>query len=320
MTQVVYLIIAHTNPEQVLRLARTIVASSETAQVVVCQDRHSTAPAPALLRLPRVRTIVAPFVAAWGAFSLVQLLLFAFNWAAEQLEFEWLVLLSGQDYPLMPLAQIEDELALSPYDGYVRAVPIDGAVPCGPNQCRIVAGTAGCGECLRRYRYHFTTLPLNPLVGRDPVRRWRRVFRRINRAQPHLYLRLGRQQASTPFNASLRCYKGSAWFTLRRNALHRMLAAIARQPALLRYYRRTLIPDESLFQTVLWNDPALRLCADNRRYIAWRGTDADSPNILRADDVPAALASGAQFARKFDTRIDRLALDLIDEHVQVLTP
>jgi len=43
-----------------------------------------------------------------------------YAWLLERVEFDWVVTVSGQDYPIRPPAQIERKLAAGPYDGYVE--------------------------------------------------------------------------------------------------------------------------------------------------------------------------------------------------------
>jgi hypothetical protein len=79
---------------------------------------------------------------------------------------------------------------------------------------------------------------------------------------------------------------------------------------LLDHFLHTIVPTEAFVHTVL-ADSGLRLSPDNRRYVRF---EANSPNpcVLTRDDLDAALASGADFARKFD---DPAVLDEIDRRL-----
>ena len=48
-----------------------------------------------------------------------------------------------------------------------------------------------------------------------------------------------------------------------------------------------------------------------RRHTAW-DPGSPHPRLLRESDVETVLASGTDFARKFDARVDSTALDALD--------
>jgi hypothetical protein len=81
---------------------------------------------------------------------------------------------------------------------------------------------------------------------------------------------------------------------------------------LVRYFSKRRNVDESLFHTVLCNQPELRICKDNKRYEDW-SRDGKHPKWLEISDVPKMLASGAHFARKF--RADGVVQEFIDQRV-----
>jgi hypothetical protein len=100
---------------------------------------------------------------------------------------------------------------------------------------------------------------------------------------------------------------------LNRRALDRVFAYLQAHPAYEAYFRRTLIPDEGFFTSLLANDRELRLCNDVRRFIKWpAAVGAASVAVITKDEVGAAIQSGAPFALKLDIRVDPEALDIID--------
>ena len=64
--------------------------------------------------------------------------------------------------------------------------------------------------------------------------------------------------------------------------------------------------------TVVGNDPSLIVVDDNRRYVTFDPPTSANPRVLGLGDLDAALASGKDFARKFDALA---ALDEIDRRV-----
>jgi hypothetical protein len=117
--------------------------------------------------------------------------------------------------------------------------------------------------------------------------------------------------ARTPWGPDLRPHRGADWYTLSRRAVEAVLAFGRARPDVLRFVARTVLPTEAYVHTVLHNDPTMRIVNATRRYSRW-DPGALHPAVLRTRDVGAALASGADFARKFDVTIDAAALDALD--------
>lgn len=304
--RVVYLITSHALPEQLLRLVGTLRRGSPNSAVVIHHDARSSHVDTAALAALGAQLIEPPTPADWGGFSHLQAMLRCLRWLTANVAFDWMVLLSGQDYPVRPLAEIEASLADADVDGYIETRPCDaparGSVP---------------DEFSGRYHHHWRRLPL-PLRARTAVGLTRRASGLVQLRVMPSGTWLGLPARSTPFGAGLRCHFGSDWFTLSRRAVEGAGAYLdtAAGRRLLKHYRHTLFPTESCLQTVLANDPALALSGDYRRYLAF--TDPlkpSSPRILTLDDLGAMLSSGADFARKFDIRVDATVLDAIDARV-----
>ena len=112
---VAYLVLSYRDPPQVLRLLRTLRAEWPAAPLIVHHDDRFVA----LETGPDVLRVLPPTPVQWGWAPQLEMLLRSFAFALERAEFSWLVMLSGQDYPVRPLDAIERELLASPYDGYV---------------------------------------------------------------------------------------------------------------------------------------------------------------------------------------------------------
>ena len=207
---------------------------------------------------------------AWGHGS--QLLAVLHGLRALQGRTEWVVLLSGQDYPVRPIAEIEARLG--GVDAYVQTAPVQ------PLTWR----RGAADEFARRYRM-----------------RWRpataRVAKLAAKADPLVHVRTLPSGTYLGLRAHppLAPFHGSDWFTLSRRAVDAVLNA---PRPVLDHFLHTIVPTEAYVQTVLANS-GLRLHPDNRRYVRF---DPGSPNprMLALEDLDAALASGADFARKID--------------------
>lgn len=298
---VAYLITSHRLPRQVLRLAAVLRRGSAGAAIVVHHDGRVPSLERAALDRLDVRLVEPAHRVAWGHFSHVDAVLRSLSWLLNRLELDWVVLISGQDYPIQPIAEIERRLAFADVDAFIEAVPCD----------------APQGGLIDEFtlRYHFrwyriprwlTGEPMRAVAARSHVR-----IRVLPRSGAWLGIRSGR----TPFKGEFMCYRGADWFSLSRKAVELVLEQCGERAALMRYYRRTLIPSESVVQTILGNQQALRISGDVRRYTQWEQPHKTGPRVLGLDDLEAVLRAPADFARKFDEEVDTRVLDEIDRRV-----
>jgi hypothetical protein len=297
--RIAYLVVSHRNPDQVLRLVR-VLGEGPAAQVVVRHDQGGS-------RLPAAEIERAGALALevdagfeWGRWSQLQAMLRLLELTAEAVDPDWLLVLSGQDYPLRPLAEIEAGLASSGFDallGDARQLEIAG-LPEPPQD-----------EFFLRYAYRHYALPR--ATPRVPGRLRRLAY--LRECPPPLPPLLGLRRLKTPFRDGFGCFVSSDWLTLRRPALEALLRAAREQPALVRYYRRTWIPTESFYASVLLNDPSLRVADRNRRFLSFQGPLTPHPDTLTSTDLDRLLASDCDFARKFDSELDAAVLDALDE-------
>jgi hypothetical protein len=123
------------------------------------------------------------------------------------------------------------------------------------------------------------------------------------------------------FPGSFRPFGGSSYWCLPRRAVEYIAAFTRRKPGFVRFFKLVDVPDELFFQTILMNSPLREAVVnDDLRYIDWRDPDAGSPAVLGVADFEALAASPKLFARKFDVTVDGRVLDLIDELLLGLPP
>ncbi|HXO19037.1 MAG TPA: beta-1,6-N-acetylglucosaminyltransferase [Thermoanaerobaculia bacterium] len=301
-----YLIRTHRDPEQIYRLVRAIKGSSPEALVVLCHDstgcRLDLSP---LRDLSQVSLFTFEGAVRRGGFAMIETYFLAIEWLLGRgADFDWLIYLSGQDYPTRPAAEIESFLATTEYDGFIRYWDI-----------RSEKGPWGASRRgFWRYHYQYYTPPpwVRPLL---------RGLRWINGLQPwiHLYLTYGIQvgvrAGTVPFDDRLVCYAGLQWNALSASCVRYLAEAFRANPRLIDYYRRTILPDESLLQTLLVNSGRFRLCPDDKRYYDFSGSRDGHPRVLTVDDYPRLVSGDFHFARKFDPRRDSRILDLLDARI-----
>lgn len=188
------------------------------------------------------------------------------------------VILSGQDYPLRPAAEIEELLAGRAGESLVEHFPIPSDRWADEN-----------GGLDRIRRLHFERIHYRTKILRAPFLR-------------------------RSFPAGLEPYGGSAWCALSDEAVRTLLAFEDESPEAFRFFARVKTPDEIFIQTVLLNSPAReRVANEGIHHIEWPG--GSHPATFRREDLPRLAASGKPFARKFDTALDAEILDLIDREL-----
>ena len=325
-TRILYLIFSHDSQGQIVRLASAIRNLSPYAEIAIHHDPSKAPLDVALLQQVRgVRVVPNPVKGEWGDFSLVEQYLHAMRWCRDNVAFDWMCTLTGLSYPISPLRAFEEQLAHSGYDGFVRH--FDAFDP-GPYPKGV--WPKGTGET--RYLFRYFKLPQFPHYYRLP--NWIKVLlramqKRLNESNSLFRVvpmprgartRIGLRRRRLPFPREFVLCGGRQMLNVNRRALDRIFAYLEAHPDYERYFRRTLIPDEGFFNSILANDRDLRICNDVQRFIKWPiGIGAASVAVITKDEVQAVVQSGAPFALKFDMRVDPEALDLVDSLLGVET-
>jgi hypothetical protein len=295
-----YLIQNHRAPRQVLRLVATLKRLSPCCRVLVAHDATGAAVDPASFTAwPDVELLKVPGPAERGRLSLLDPYFRGIeHLRADGRDYDWLVYLSAQDYPTLPLARSEAVLAAAAADAFLRYWPA-----LAPVRGRVRD---------RRYRYAYFDAPR--WVATLP-----RTMRLLNRAQSiiHVHLtfgpRVGLRRWRLPLPDGWVPYRGYQWTTLRRRCAEDVLDAVRSEPSLLDYFRRSICPDEALVQTILVNQGRYRLCNDDLRYLQTGQTRDGRARTLGVGDLAELLSGGYHFARKFDLDTDSRVLDLLDD-------
>ena len=283
---VVYIVISHRNPEQVVRLVR-VLREGPAARVLVRHDPRWEPLDGEGLEAAGGEPVEDRIKARWGGWSYLQLIVSCLREAAARHDPDWVLVLSGQDYPLRPLADIEADLEASPADARLGLVrPVETRRP-----------AVGDDEFFLRCRYrHYARPRVFPSSLPGPIRPLA-----YSRDLPPL---VGVRRIEP---APLAFFSSADWVTLGRTGLRAVLDA-SEDRRLTRHFRRVAVPSESFFASVLFTNPTLIIERDNRRFSPF-AAGSPHPDTLTSDDYDRLVASGADFARKFD---DPAVLDALD--------
>lgn len=318
--RVAYLITSYRPPQQLLRLLGTLRRAQPDAQLVVHHDRfRSPWSTDQVAAIDGVEILTSETPVSWGDFSIVAATWKSLSWMMKNLEFDWVVFLSEQDYPIAPLGELEQRLAGSGVDAFIEARPIDQ-----------IEDAVLKMDCDRRYNYRYRVLPRPGVMARLPPQARRRVADAANYTNFVLYkaqrkvtlyrypdplpMRLGFRPHHSLFSEAFPCWYGSQWMMLSRRAAHHVVAFVDTRADYVRHFSRTVIPDESATATIVCNDPLLRVHNGHLHRIRFSSTDGH-PDVFGLEDLDELIECGRFFARKFDVDIDSAILDALDERL-----
>lgn len=289
-----FVLLTHTKPLQIYRLINTLNRMFNYP-LIVCHHDFSKCDL-SVNSLTKNVLLVRPYLQTeWANFTLVEATVQALQLMCEVPDApDWVVLLSGADYPIKTAKQILDDLASNPYDAYIQYEQIT-------------------------YKIYKDDLTPNMLWLKNSYQRYCTKSFSFNLskkyfAQLNLEIRLEHPlltKAFLPFSNKLACFSGSQWFCTNRKAAEYIINFHSQKNALTLYYSNLKYTDESYFQTILANAPHLQLKNDRRRYIDW-SNGGPHPKVLVMEDLPNLIASSAHFARKFDIDTDSNILDELD--------
>jgi hypothetical protein len=228
-----YIVSAYKLPEQLGRLVRRLAGPDVTFAVHVDRKsdsaiydamRRAVADVPGVHFLPRHRSF-------WAGFGHVRTTLKGIDHLiASGDPFDYAILLTGQDYPLVPPAAIAETLAASAGRSFMNWFPVPSS------------WWDGRGGLDRFERLHVV---------------WRRSL--------HVPLPWRRR-----IPGGLAPYGGSAYWCLTRAAVEYVHRYVHAHPEYVRFFRTVYVPDELFFQTILLNSPLRStIVDDDLRFLDW---------------------------------------------------
>ncbi|MGV2829116.1 beta-1,6-N-acetylglucosaminyltransferase [Myxosarcina sp. GI1(2024)] len=303
--KIVYFIQSHKNPEQICRLVKTIKNSSCNSLVLLSHD-FSSCPLDLsnLSHFSGIELIKRYRGARRGDDSVLEIYLEAIEWLFERnFNFDWLICLSGQDYPVRPIPELEAFLATTKHDGFI-------------SHWDVFADESPWGKETGRKRFFTQYLKLP-----QGSKWWLRKLSRIEPLLPGVIFQwrfslIGLEVKSTPFNDNFKCYGGWYWNVLSRKCVDYLRAYLEEHPQLLKFYRRTLAPEESLIASVLVNSNQFDLSNDCLRYLDYPPELFGFARNLTTEDYSKIAHGNFYFARKFEPEPDDKILDLLDELIE----
>ncbi len=304
--KICYLIMSHKNPEQIYRLIRTIKQFNPNSHILLSHDpRNCSLDVSMLEKFYGVHVQFAP--AERGDFSPVDKYLSGINWLLNNnIDFDWLIMLSGQDYPVQPLSELELLLSTTKYDGFLEFFKVFSP-----------ESHWSMREGSQRYLYQYKEIPIF-------LHKWmilmQRFFYKMNDLQNWFRiifafgLKFG-TKSKPIFDDEFHCYGGSFFTILSKKCVQYLDDFYKKNTHIVEYYKNVLVPDESFIQTVLVNSNRFDLYNQCKHYIDFSNCINGHPAILTVKDYDAMTQKKYYFARKFDINVNSKILDMLDQKI-----
>lgn len=304
--KIAYLILAHKNPEQLMRLISRL--QSDSVDFFIHVDKKSDFSNFKCLFLNDSHSNIyftKREKCSWGRIGIVKGTLHALKTIVNTgKNHDYIILLTGQDYPVKTNEFIKDYLRKNYGKIFMRIFEL-------PNTEWDDEYNPTEGGLNRIKQYHFV------FMGKPYVYPRYEQNQKIKDKLLNVLFGL-RFHFPRKFPDNLKPFGGFAWWGIPKNAADYILSFTKSHPEYLRYYEHTLIPSEMFFQTILANSKNKEivdnLTCQDIHYMDWKyKKNPDNPKTLQEEDINSLIGTDKLFARKFDVNIDRKIFDLIDE-------
>ncbi len=305
-----YVISAYKLPEMLVRLVRRL--DSPRALFLIHVDRKTEPEVFERMRAPlagRENVVFLPrHLCHWGDFGHVRATLKGIRHLVDhRIDFRYAILLTGQDYPIKPVAEIERFFLEDTDREFIVFSPM-------PRDEWKGGGRFGSGGMDRIERWHFR------LFGRPVSYPGKAKF--DSRLLTWIWAHLNRRfRPKRRFPAGFRPYGGNAYWCLTRECVRHIHDFVSQHRSFVRFFHHVRIPDEIFIQTIVGNSPfAERAAGKDLRFVDWdreraRAAGTRPPAVLDSADLPRLAGSSALFARKFDSTVSAGLLDAIDREL-----
>jgi len=279
--KIAHLILAHKSPKQLARLVDRL--QHPDADIYIHIDRKvDEEPFGGIFERPNVYLVKKRIKVYWGSYRIVQATLNGFKQIlAAKKSYQYINLLSGDDYPIKSVQHIHQYFSDNPDRIFMEYLTEE---------------TEWWDKVKSRVtEYHLTdyTFP-----GSYTIQKLMNSFFPA-RKRPESLVFAGRSQ----------------WLTITEESALYVINYLRNNPEVAKFFKLSWGSDEVAIQTVLYNSHLkVKITNNNLRYIDWSADDV-SPKTLNMDDAEKLMSSPALYARKFDMAKEPAILDYLDETI-----
>lgn len=281
--KIAYIILAHKYPEQLIRLVLRL--NHNDASFFIHVDKKTPNDiykeiTKQLSSMPNIY-LLKRHTCYWGDFNIVKATCEGIKELVKSgINFDYAILLSGQDYLIKSISQIEEVMHINKGKEFMEFFSL--------NSKNRWSDQGGKYQGINRIKY------------------WHFYFRSKRFCFPK----------KREFPRGFEPYGGSQWWCLSKACIEYIDNFIERNSAFVDYFKYVFIPDEIFFQTIVLNSPFKEnVINDDLRYMDWENPNPTYPAIMLRSDLDKLSKSSKLFARKFDITRDTEILDMIDRQI-----
>ncbi|MBD3627952.1 beta-1,6-N-acetylglucosaminyltransferase [Cyclobacterium sp.] len=309
-----YLILAHTNPLQVKKLVAAL--NQEHTRFYVHVDLKSTISPfkDALRKFSNLYLLTEGQREScnWGGMGIVNATLTMLKLVEKSGKEGYVVLLSGQDYPVKSRDYIATYFKNNFGNDFISCFPIPAT-----------QWSKGGMDRINRYKIDLSEKKGDyvqlPSINSKEFYRFECLKKLVKVVARKKIKELPVLLHKKSFPSYLKPFGGDTWWALKTETISKILVYIQYHSDLLTFMAYSNLPDEMLFQSLV-----LEINKDNSdniknslTYANWSGGDEPSPQTFSTKDIPRLkdLSPDILFARKFDINPNPELLDRIEEEV-----
>jgi hypothetical protein len=285
--RVAHIILTHKNPDQLVRLIKTL-QHPQFDFFIHLDGKVQLSELDSLKEFANVTFITNRIACNWGGFTILQAIFISISQILNSgVKYDFINLLSGQDYPIISTQHIYDYLNERKGKNFIS---FDAE-----------HDSDWWKTALDRFaKYHFTDLNFKGKFFAEKI---------INMITP-----------ARKFPEYTNLYGGnkSTWWTLSTDCAAYLTEKFYSNQKLSSFLKYCWGTDEFVIPTLIMNSQFKEhVVNDNLRYIDWSEGNPN-PKLLDLNDFENIRNSNMLFARKFDVYHDQSIMDKIDESILTL--
>ena len=316
MKTIAFLILAHKNPEQIIRLLKVLKHTQADCYLHLDKKMQITEEQKAEIRLQGGVIIPQRESCYLDDWSLPKAELLLLNESRKVCSYKYYILLSGQDYPIKPISDLIELLEQNYPKPYIDATPY--------SENNWIAYKLWTTKLHRKFK--FVCNRIQSRVGRvRGLNRLQDICQRLSsKFQPSAFSQLA--------SLNVKVYGGSQWWALPDVAVNEIMSDIQANPRIVETFKWVFTPDELFFQTMVMRTSVAPLidinpvdareqhCLTYANFVTPTKGFCSHPHILETEDWKRLKQRPEFFARKFDMDSSPNVLDVIDKSLNKWNP
>ena len=282
MIKIAYIILCHKNPEQINDLIIQLLKND--ADIYLHVDLKSNISGDIMKHknvcvLPKSES----YSVSWGGNDMILATLSLIRHVKNtNKKYDYIWLLSGQDYPIVNLRNIDKLLSSNKMCNYIDVIDKNS----------------------KKYSHYKKLYELwyPNWITKDKffIKVFKRLYMFFTGGFNYTF-KIFRRKKSFNFDF----YFGSQWWTLTTDCAYYILNYCDNNPDYINYFNNSIIPDECFFQTLFMNSPFSNNRKGNLTFVNWKNNRRSPETLLLSDyDKLMKNSNSKIFARKFDIDVD----------------